>query len=208
MSARRLRLTGRRRVAAALVLVGLLGLEAVPAQAGGGSFSDREVVQLSHAGLVRGSGGLDLHLTARDDVQASNAAVATTQCDDCRATAVSFQVVVADRGPASIGADNLAYAANVGCARCESTAVAYQFVVAYQSDVLLTVAGRRRLQDIDAALRKLARAGTSDTDVQAAADGYAAQVLDVLASEVRIRPTLRKDVRHVGGPGRAGSPAA
>lgn len=207
MSARVARLTGRR-VAAAVALAGLLGLETLPAQAGGGSFSDREVVQLSHAGLVRGSGGLDLHLTARDDVDASNAAVATTSCDDCRATAVSFQVVVSGGGPTTISADNLAYAANEGCSRCESTAVAYQFVVAYQSDVLLTATGRRRLQDIDAALRKVARSGMSTADVQAAADGYAAQVLDVLGSQVKVRPTLRKDVRHVGGPGRAGAPTA
>jgi len=95
VSARVRRLGARPRVAAALVLAGLLSFEALPAQAASGSFTDREVVQLSHAGLVRGSGGLELHLTSRDDVQAANAAVATTTCDDCRATAVSFQVVVA-----------------------------------------------------------------------------------------------------------------
>jgi len=204
VSARVRRLGARPRVAAALVLAGLLSFEALPAQAASGSFTDREVVQLSHAGLVRGSGGLELHLTSRDDVQAANAAVATTTCDDCRATAVSFQVVVGGGGAPPIGGANQAYAANADCARCESTAVAYQFVVAYQSKVVLTAAGRQRLQAIDAALRTVARAGRSNAEVQRAADGYAAQVVDILGSEIHLRPSLHKVVRHVDGPGREG----
>ncbi len=204
MNARLARPSWRRWAGVATVVGGLLLTQALPAQARSGSFDDRVVVPLSHPGLVRGSGDLELHLTSRNDVRATNLAVATTTCDDCRATAISFQVVVADRAPTSLDVGNLAYAGNDSCSRCDSVAVAYQFVLAYQSKVQLTSTGRQQLQDIDAALREVARSGMSVGEVQAAADGYAAQVLDILGSQIHVRPTLHKDVRHIGGPGQDG----
>ncbi|MEO7236862.1 MAG: hypothetical protein ABIW80_16005 [Lapillicoccus sp.] len=206
--ARAARRSWGRWVAVAGGVAGLVVAQALPAQARGGSFDDRQVVQLSRAGAVRGAGGLEVHLTSRQAVRATNLALATTTCDDCRATAVSFQVVVADRSPDSIDVGNLAYAGNEGCARCDSVAVAYQFVLADAADVRLSADGRRRLERIDAALGALARSGTSVVEVQRTADGYAQQVLDILATEVHARPALRKDVRHTGGPvgGPAGGP--
>jgi hypothetical protein len=97
---------------------------------------------------------------------------------------------------------NLAYAGNDSCARCDAVAVAYQFVLAYDTNVQLTASGRRALEDIDAALRQLARSELPVADVQARSDAYAAAVLDILASDVHVRPTLRKQVKHVTGPGR------
>jgi hypothetical protein len=203
MSARVARSSGRRwgrlSVVVSAAVAGLVLVQALPAEASAGSFDDNQVVQLTRPGQVRGSGGLELHLTSRPDVRATNTAVAMTQCDDCRATAVSFQVVLADRGPTSVYVGNLAYAANTSCARCDSVAVAYQFVLLDGSDAQLSPAGRRRLDLIDAALRDLARSGAPAEDIQSAADGYASQVLDVLATDVHERPTIRKDVRHTGG---------
>ena len=161
-------MTGRGlvRIASSLVAVAAVVVaQQLPAEAKGGTatFDDRSVVQLTRAGAERGKGGLALHLTSKDAVVAGNLAVATTSCDGCHATAISFQVVVADKAPSSLEAGNLAYADNTGCAGCEADAFAYQFVLAFDGNARITGAGRRQLDQVDAALRRLARSGGRPT---------------------------------------------
>jgi hypothetical protein len=186
-------------VAVAAVVVA----QQLPAEAKGrasATFDDRAVVQLTQPGVERGRGGLALHLTSKDTVVAGNLAVATTSCDGCHATAISFQVVVADKTPTSLDAGNVAYANNDGCADCEADAFAYQFVLAFDGNARITGAGRRQLDQIDDALGRLARSGGSADATQAAVDGYAAQVVGVLSSELRVRPVVRKGITKKHGP--------
>jgi hypothetical protein len=158
------------------------------------TFDDRQVVQLTRPGADRGKGGLALHLTSKDNVVAGNLAVATTSCDGCHATAIAFQIVVADKAPASLDVGNAAIADNEGCAYCVADAFAYQFVLALDGDARITGSGRRQLEHVDAALRRLARSGGSAEEIQAAVEGYADQVDRVLSTELRVRPVVHKKV--------------
>ena len=191
--------------AVATLVAGFVAVQQAPAEAASAgssaSFDDRKVVQLLRPGAERGKGGLALHMTSKDAVSAGNAAVATSSCDGCHATAISFQVVVADKSPTSIDVGNVAYANNEGCASCEADAFAYQFVLAFDGDASITWAGRLKLARIDLALFRLARSGSSADQIQAAVDGYAAQVVDILSSELRVRPVVRKGVQKQHGPG-------
>lgn len=190
--------------AAAGLVAALLAVQQLPAQASPGkaaSFDDRQVVQLLRPGADRGKGGLALHLTSRDAVVAGNAAVATSSCDGCHATAISFQVVVVDRAPTSLDVGNVAYADNEGCTACAADAFAYQFVLAFEGDATLTGTGRRGLARIDVALSQLSRSGAGPDQIQSEVDGYAAQVIDLLSAELRVRPVVRKVVQKHHGPG-------
>ncbi len=194
----------RRRIGTALAVAGVMvASTAAVADAHGRGYVDQQVVQLTRPQTSRGAGGLALHMTARSAVSAANVAVATASCDGCHATAISFQVVVADRAPSSVNAENLAYANDDSCNACDAQAYAYQFVLVLDGDARLSPAGWRQLDRIDDAVRALARSGRSPEDVQVAADGYAAQVADILAAEVRVRPVVRKQAHEQHGPGPA-----
>jgi hypothetical protein len=191
------------RIASSVVAVAAVVVtQQLPAEAKGGTatFDDRSEVQLTRAGVERGKGGLALHLTSKDAVVARNVALATTSCDGCHATAISFQVVVADKAPTSLKAANAAIADNTGCAQCEADAFAYQFVFAFEGNARITGAGRRQLDHIDAALHRLARSGGSADQLQDAVEAYADQVVGVLSSELRVRPVVRKGVTKKHGP--------
>lgn len=203
MRARALGRLGLSAIAVAAIVVA----QQLPAEAkttrgpGTVTFDDRKVVQLTRPGVERGKGGLALHLTSKDSVVAGNMAVATTSCDGCHATAISFQVVIADRAPTSLDLGNVAYADNEGCNECQADAFAYQFVLAFNGDARITGYGRRQLDEVDADLGRLARSGGSAEEIQAAVDGYAAQVVGVLSAELRVRPVVRKGVQKHHGRG-------
>lgn len=144
----------------------------------------------------RSSGGLRYSETRQKSVTANNLARATTTCDGCVATAISFEVVVASGGPKTIEANNTAFAANVGCTRCSSTALAYQFVVSNDQLTYLTPAGRFKLAMIGANAAALARSGGSPATIEAKAEAYADQVRSVLARDLRTLPVLHRSFRH------------
>jgi hypothetical protein len=188
----------------AVAVAAVVVTQQLPAEAAGrapATFDDQAVVQLTHAGLERGQGSLRLHLTSKDAVRAGNVAYATTACDGCHATAISFQVVVADQAPTSLELGNLAWATNTGCADCEAVAMAYQFVLAVDGNARITGAGRRQLDQIDADLARLARSGGAADDIQQAVQGYAIQVAGVLTTELRVRPVVHKVVKKDRGTG-------
>jgi hypothetical protein len=136
-------------------------------------------------------------------VTATNAAVAYTACDGCRAVALSFQVVVADGAPTSLDVGNLALAMNENCTGCESVAVAFQVVLASDRRLVLTQTGRQELADLRTQLRGLARSDLPVMEIESQAQSLMAGVADVLASELKVRAKVRcdKDVERRPGHG-------
>ena len=166
------------------------------------SFDDQRVVELTtRDGATKGRAGLAFHHTRADDVTATNAAVAYTSCDGCRAVALSFQVVVADGGPTNLNVGNLALAMNENCTGCESVAVAFQVVLASDRRLSLTSEGRRQLTNLRFQLRALSRSDAPVADIVSQSQGLMADVADVLATELKVRAKVRcdKDIeRHPG----------
>jgi hypothetical protein len=157
------------------------------------SFDDQRVVELTTAGASKARSGLAFHQTRADQVTATNAAVAYTSCDGCRAVALSFQVVVADGGPSNLDVGNLALAMNENCTGCESVAVAYQVVLASDKRLVLTSTGRRELADLRGQLRQLSRSDLPVTDIETQAQSLMAGVADVLSSELKVKAKVRCD---------------
>jgi hypothetical protein len=166
------------------------------------TFDDQKVVELTTQGATKGRSGLAFHQTNALSVTATNAAVAYTSCDGCRAVALSFQVVVADGGPTAIDVGNLAAAVNEGCTGCESLAVAYQVVLTSDRRLRLTDTGRRELADLRGQLRALSHSDQPLTDVAAQAQSLMAGVATVLGTELQVRPRVRCDKDYEHGPDR------
>jgi hypothetical protein len=173
---------------------------------GTATFDDQKVVELTKAGQSKGRSGLAFHQTRADQVTATNAAVAYTSCDGCRAVALSFQVVVADGNPSSLDVGNLALAMNENCTGCESVAVAYQVVLASDRRLSLTSDGRAELSDLRRQLHDLARSDLAVTDIEQQAQSLMAGVATVLASELQVKARVRcdKDVERRPGRGQHG----
>jgi hypothetical protein len=163
------------------------------------SFADHRVVELTTEGS-RGESLLALHQSRAHTVTATNTAMAITSCDGCRAVALSFQVVVADGGPATVDVGNLAVAMNEGCTGCESVAVAYQVVVVSSHNLILTRGGARQLTDLRQRLRLLARSDLPVTEVQTQADSLMAGMATLLATDLHVRARVRHDHDLVQGP--------
>jgi hypothetical protein len=158
------------------------------------TFADQQVVDLGGAAGQSGrASGLDYHSTHADDVTATNLAVAHTTCDGCRAVALSFQVVVADRGPTNLDVTNVALALNEGCTGCESLVLAYQLVLATDDRAWLSGAGHRQLAQLRRELRALARSDAPLEEIQARAESLMAEVTAAVSSNLRIRPQVRCD---------------
>jgi hypothetical protein len=158
------------------------------------TFADQQVVDLGGAAdQSRRAAGLDYHQTHADHVTATNVAVAHTTCDGCRAVALSFQVVVADRGPTNLDVANVALALNEDCTGCESLAVAYQLVLATDDRAWLSGAGHRQLAQVRRELRALARSDAPLEEIQARAESLMADVTAAVSSNLRVRPQVRCD---------------
>ena len=76
---------------------------------------------------------------------------------DCRALAVSFQVVLVRRLPAELTLTNRALAVTDRCRRCEALSWAYQWVVVTGTDRRLSPSGQWRLRLLERRLRLLVR---------------------------------------------------
>ena len=71
---------------------------------------DDDIELKKKAGTRKSVSGLGYHHTEADRVSATNVAVAYASCDGCRAVSLSFQVVLADRGPEKVDVRNVAVA--------------------------------------------------------------------------------------------------
>jgi hypothetical protein len=156
------------------------------------TFDDQRIVELTTEGS-QGKAGLAVHQTRAKSVTATNAAVAYTSCDDCRAVALSFQVVIADGAPTELDVGNLAMAMNENCTGCESVAVAFQLVLASDRRLVLSDDGRRELNDLRRQLRSLARSDLPVAEIQGTAESMMSDVANVLAAQLQVRAKVRCD---------------
>lgn len=186
---------GRCAGSVAIALAVLWGAVA-PAEAGNGRTIWTDVtVEVLRDGQSKARSTLKLAQTFQGDVSAVNHANAHARCDDCRAVAAAFQVVLANRAPTNVAADNAAVASNAGCERCETVAIAYQFVVVSPHRSQLTPTGHVRLAGVRHDLRLLARSGRPAAEIAAEAEGLAAEVASILTTELRTTPTIHRRVR-------------
>lgn len=181
------------------VIVGLLTATALtlsvaaPAEAAPRTINDSQVAQLTTTpNRTQVSAGLKAHEVAGDSLVIDNTATATSECNNCHTTAISFQVVVGRFGASEIRANNAATAINRNCANCTATALAYQFVVVDDNLVLLSPTAMRRLQQINVELRLLSLSNPTPDQAKALADGYAAEVASLLQNELKVYPQVRK----------------
>lgn len=190
--------TRLRWAAAAVAALVTVGLVPSPASAGvpSGSFDDQEVVEVTRPGTPDGaSGGLGFHRTRADEVSANNAAVAYAACDGCRAVALSFQVVLASRGPTDIEANNLALAMTENCSGCEALAMAHQVVVASDGRLRLSDRGRSRLKAVRNDLERLAGSDRPLLEIRAEVQALMERVSEIVANDLRTRPVIRSKER-------------
>lgn len=186
-----------RGVVSAGVALALCWAAVAPADAHGPTrtISTDVTVAVDRDGDDRARSTLQVARTSASEVSAVNVAGAWARCDDCRAVALSFQVVVADRAPDVVDADNAALAVNEACERCETVAIAYQFVVLNPGRAHLTGAGHARLAQVRHALWRLSRSGGTAEAMAVEAEALAAEVAEVLSSELLARPRVDREVR-------------
>ena len=134
---------------------------------------------------------------AQTDV--SNVALAVTNCNNCSSTAIAIQVDLVWPVPTVLTAQNVAVAVNSGCATCDALAAAFQYVIASNQRMTLTRLGRHEVAQIEHQLAGLQSSGLAPSDLTAAVDGLAAQLGNVLATE--LVPVRRGDDGRDGGDG-------
>jgi len=117
-------------------------------------------------------------------VSVSNVALAVTACTNCRAIAVAIQVDLVWPVPAVLNAENLSVAVASGCTTCDALAAAFQYVVASPQPMQLTRQGRHDVAAIEHQLRALESSGLAPADLVARVDALAAQLGNVLATEL------------------------
>jgi hypothetical protein len=139
-------------------------------------------------------GAFDVRLASAVGVVASNQALATSRCDDCRTVAVAIQVVVVGGGPTDVIATNDSAAINEGCTGCAALALSYQFVVLSADRLRLSAQGRRTLDAAETDLRALLDAAPADGVIIAEVAGIARRVEQVLAEELESIPVMRQDI--------------
>ena len=183
------------RIAAVLVAATAVALVPLPAAASGGgsrAVVSQAVATVRHDGRTRSDSDFDLRRAGPRLDAATNTAVAYARCRNCRALAVSFQVVVLRRLPADLAVRNRALAITDRCTRCEAVARAYQWVVVTGPDRRLSARGERQLNRLGWRLRAVVRSRPPAAELDSRVAALAERVRQVLAREIRQRP-----VEHV-----------
>lgn len=182
------------RIAAVVVAATAVALVPLPAAASGGSrtVASQAVAYVRHDGRTRSDSDFDLRRAGPRLAAATNTAVAYARCRNCRALAVSFQVVVVRRLPADLAVRNRALAVTDRCTRCEAIARAYQWVVVTGPDRRLSARGERQLDRLGWRLRAVVRSRPPAAELISRVAALAERVRQVLAREIRQRP-----VEHV-----------
>jgi hypothetical protein len=119
--------------------------------------------------------------TAASTLNAKNQALAsTTQCRNCDASGVAFQVIFVSKGNAlTINADNEANATSTSCVNCQVLAAAYQIIYAADQPGLsrYQVQG---LNHVHSELIALQFTGLTGAKLQARTDAIAQEAVGVL----------------------------
>lgn len=126
----------------------------------------------------------ELRQTMNDVVDNTNAAVAYSQCEDCRTVALAVQIVLVASDPSVVTPENVAVAVNYECTSCETFAAAYQFVVGTDGPVTFTAAGRKELNRIRKELRFLIREDLPFDELKARIDELMDRLRWVLDNEL------------------------
>jgi putative peptide zinc metalloprotease protein len=126
----------------------------------------------------------ELRQTMNDVVDSTNAAVAYSQCENCRTVALAVQVVLVASDPSVVMPENVAVAVNYECTSCETFAAAYQFVIGTDGPVEFTTAGRTELNRIRKELRFLIREDLPFDELQARIDELMDRLRWVLDNEL------------------------
>jgi putative peptide zinc metalloprotease protein len=113
-----------------------------------------------------------------------NAAVAFASCESCQTVAIAIQAVLVVSEPSVVAPVNLALAVNQNCTSCQTLASAYQFILGTGGRVRLTSEGRRRIAEVRRQLRGLGDSGLSIYQIQSRTDELAADVSQVLRTEL------------------------
>jgi hypothetical protein len=187
------------RIAAAIVVptavataVTLVPLPAAASGAGPRAVVSAAVATVRHDGRTRTDSDFDVRRAGPRLAAASNTAVAYARCRNCRALAVSFQVVLVRELRKDLAVRNRALAVTDRCRRCEAVARAYQWVVVTGVDRRLSARGQRQLDRLGWRLRAVVRSRPAAAELDSRVAALAEQVRQVLAREIRRRP-----VEHV-----------
>ena len=151
--------------------------------AGGNGGTNVAVAQNGTDGRTVYAIRLKIVQTARDTVDATNAAVAVASCTDCSTVAISFEGVLVVGSPSDFQPTNLALAYNQNCYGCSTFADAYQQVVQRSTRVRITGAGRQKLAAIRRDLESLRTSGLSFEEVIARVKADEQAFADVLLND-------------------------
>jgi putative peptide zinc metalloprotease protein len=117
-------------------------------------------------------------------VDSSNAAVAFSQCESCRTTAIAIQIVLATGNPTTVTPTNVAVALNDQCTLCVTFASAYQFVLGTGGPVRFTAEGNQELAAIKRELRALRRAHLEPPELQERVSSLMTRLRTVLGTQL------------------------
>jgi hypothetical protein len=103
-----------------------------------------------------------------DDLKSANVARAeSTDCTDCRTTAVAVQAVFATAHPSTVEPTNAAIAINQSCVRCTTYAYAFQYVVTTDGPVHLSRRARHKIAHIRAKVDDVAHSNLAPEEMDA-----------------------------------------
>jgi hypothetical protein len=136
-----------------------------------------------------------------DGVEASvdNVATAWAHCGDCRAAALSVQVVVV-HGRTRLRANNRALGVDAGCDSCRSAAAAFQLVVSSKDGARLSRTERRELRQWVAEKARTLRTATAASSDQRTTEAPGSGIggLDRLVNDALGSTTVKRDARTSG----------
>lgn len=123
---------------------------------------------------------------AGDDLKSTNVARSeSTDCTDCRTTAVAVQAVFATGNPSTVEPTNAAIALNQNCVRCTTYAFAYQYVVTTDGPVHLSRRARKQIWRLRGEIDDVAHSDLApeamDTRLNSLAAEFKADIDDDLA---------------------------
>jgi hypothetical protein len=113
---------------------------------------------------------------AGDDLTSTNVARSeSTDCTDCRTTAVAVQAVFTTNNPSTVEPTNAAIALNQNCLRCTTFAFAYQYVVNTDGPFHLSHRARRQISGVRQQIYDVAHSDLPPDQMDAQLGGLAAE---------------------------------
>ncbi len=174
-----------------LLLLAVLAALSIGAVAHAASFTTAKDNSAYAEASGPGASDFDLAFGLRENktaiVDESNSATAYGNCDNCRAIAIAFQIVIVQSATqTTVAPQNIALAVNEGCSGCSALAIAHQFVAGKGEPATITAKGRRQLAVVAGDLLRLERTYKQYTNAQieARANSAAAKIRATLSTEL------------------------